>query len=141
MTSAAQAWIRGEASEWLGRSIIALFVLLTVLPLAASAGGPEEDANEDLASDGPSYYGFVRDARGASVAAATVTLRGKTGAPVEAKTNVMGMYRTHVNKDTRPADVVLGCAKDGYRQVRVTRRGPVEPNAPRVQIDCVLQKG
>jgi hypothetical protein len=133
MTSAAQAWIRGEASEWLGRSIIALFVLLTVLPLAASAGGPEEDANEDLASDGPSYYGFVRDARGASVAAATVTLRGKT--------NVMGMYRTHVNKDTRPADVVLGCAKDGYRQVRVTRRGPVEPNAPRVQIDCVLQKG
>ena len=108
---------------------------------AAHAGGGDEDAAGDMATEGPSYYGFVWDTRGATVSGATVTLRGKAGKPAEQKTNLMGMYRTHINKDVKPADVVMTCAKDGYKQARVVRRNVPDATASRIQIDCVLQKG
>ena len=108
---------------------------------AAHAGGGDEDATGDMATEGPSYYGFVWDTRGATVSGAMVTLRGKAGKPAEQKTNLMGMYRTHINKDVKPADVVMTCAKDGYKQARVVRRNVPDATAARIQIDCVLQKG
>lgn len=118
---------------------VLLIMTLLVSP-AARAGGGEEDSGGDVALEGPSYYGFVWDSRGATVAGATVSLRGKTGKAAEQKTNLMGMYRTHLSKDVKPADAVMTCAKEGYRQVRLVRRNLPDASASRIQIDCVLQK-
>ena len=41
---------------------------------------------------------------------------------------------------TADADVVMTCAKDGYKQARVVRRNLPDASAARVQIDCILQK-
>jgi hypothetical protein len=121
-----------------------LLAKLTASALLASpiawAGGGEDDATSDVATEGPSYYGFVWDTRGATVSGAVVSLRGKTGKPAEQKTNLLGMYRTHINKDVKPADAVMTCAKEGYRQAKVVRRNVPDAMAARVQIDCVLQK-
>jgi len=118
-----------------------LFGMAALAVSVAHAGGGEEDSTSDVATEGPSYYGFVWDTRGATIVGATVTLRGKVGKPAEQKTNLMGMYRTHINKDVKPVDVVMTCAKDGYRQARVVRRNVPDATAARIQIDCVLQKG
>ncbi len=123
---------------------LALFANLMASALLVSpiawAGGGEDDATSDVATEGPSYYGFVWDTRGATVAGAIVSLRGKTGKAAEQKTNLLGMYRTHINKDVKPVDAVMTCAKEGYRQAKVVRRNVPDAMAARVQIDCVLQK-
>ena len=106
----------------------------------ARAGGGDDDAAGDVAVEGPSYYGFVWDTRGATIPGATVVLRGKTGKPAEQKANLLGMYRTHINKDVKPGDVVMACEKAGYRQTKVVRRQLPDASAARVQIDCVMQK-
>ena len=132
---AAQQALNAGAAAVIRR--LGMLVALTVLAVPiARAGGGDEDATGDAATEGPSYYGFIWDTRGA-----TVTLRGKAGKPAEQKSNLMGMYRTHINKDVKPAEVVMTCAKEGYRQARVVRRNLPDASAARVQIDCVLQKG
>lgn len=125
-------------------SLMSIFASLALLAAAlaapaAWAGGGDEDAG-DAAVEGPSYYGFVRDNRGATVAGATVMLRGKVGKPAEQKTNMLGMYRTHINKDVKPADVVMTCVKPGYREAKGVRRNVPDQTPSRIQIDCVMQK-
>src|SRR3954468_7544013 len=73
--------------------------------LPALAGGDDYDASNDTEGAGPAYFGFVRDNRGSPVSDAQVVLRPKMGDPVTIKTNVLGLYRSHVNKDTAPDDV------------------------------------
>jgi len=118
--------------------LAAMLAALAVTP--ARAGGGEDDSSNDVATEGPSYYGFVWDTRGATIPGATVALRGKTGKPAEQKTNLMGMYRTHINKDVKPVDVVMACEKAGYKQAKVVKRQLPDASAARVQIDCVMQK-
>ena len=50
---------------------------------------------------GPAYFGFVRDNRGSPVSDARVVLRPKSGEPVVLKSNVLGLYRSHVSKEIR----------------------------------------
>jgi hypothetical protein len=69
-----------------------------------------------------------------------VALRGKAGKPVEQKTNLMGLYRTHISKDVKAEDVSMTCEKAGYRQTRVVRRVPPGATATQVEIDCMMQK-
>lgn len=128
-----------------GLTVVTVMIALALMPglltvPVARAGGGEEDSSNDVATEGPSYYGFVWDTRGATIPGATVALRGKTGKPAEQKTNLMGMYRTHINKDVKPVDVVMACEKPGYRQAKVVRRQLPDASAARVQIDCVMQK-
>ena len=47
---------------------------------------------------GPSYFGFVRDKRGLGVAEASVVLKPKDGEAIVVKSNVLGLYRTHVTR-------------------------------------------
>jgi hypothetical protein len=104
------------------------------------AGGDDYDADNDTEGKGPAYFGFVRDHRGSPVADAQVVLRPKTGEPVAIKTNVLGLYRSHVTKDVKPDDVSVSCEKTGYRQDRVHRRTAPGAKDMFIETDCTLRR-
>ena len=112
------------------------------LPLAgaALAGGDDYDAMNDTEGAGPAYFGFVRDQRGSPVSDAQVVLRPKTGDPVTIKTNVLGLFRSHVTKDVTPDDVSVSCEKTGYRQERVYRRTAPGAKDMFIETDCTLRR-
>jgi hypothetical protein len=106
----------------------------------ALAGGDDYDAANDTEGAGPAYFGFVRDNRGSPVSDAQVTLRPKAGEPIVIKTNVLGLYRSHVNKDVVPDDVAVSCGKSGFKQERVYRRTPPGSKDMFIETDCTLQR-
>jgi hypothetical protein len=113
-----------------------------VLSLAAGeaiAGGDEYDAGNDVQNLGPAYFGFVRDARGSPISDAQVVLRPKIGDPITIKTNVLGLYRSHVNKEVTPDDVSISCGKNGFKQANVFRRTPPGSKDMFIETDCTLQ--
>ncbi len=117
----------------------ALAVALAVAA-AAFAGGPEYGGPDDTESAGPAYFGFVWDQRGSPMSDARVLLRTKSGKSVELKTNVLGLYRSHLGKEIRPEDVEVSCEKPGYKQARVKRRTSAGLSTSTVETDCTLQK-
>jgi hypothetical protein len=108
--------------------------------MPAFAGGDDYDAQNDTEGAGPAYFGFVRDNRGSPVSDAKVLLRPKAGEPVVLKTNVLGLYRSHVNKEVVPDDVQVSCEKSGYKQTRVFRRTPPGAKDMFIETDCTLQR-
>ena len=110
------------------------------LGASALAGGDDYDAENDKEGAGPAYFGFVRDHRGSPVSDAQVLLKPKTGDPVLIKTNVLGLYRSHVTKDVTPDDVTVSCEKSGYKQARVYRRTPPGAKDMFIETDCTLQR-
>ena len=119
--------------------VLAAGVALAVVSgMSAFAGGDDYDAANDTEGNGPAYFGFVRDVRGSPVLNASVVLRPKAGEPVTIKTNVLGLYRSHINKDIRPDDVEVSCAKDGYKQTQVMRRPGSKDMF--IETNCTLQR-
>ncbi len=118
-----------------------LSVAACVAALAAPAfgGGDDYDAMNDTEGKGPAYFGFVRDHRGSPVSDAQVTLRPKKGEPVVLKSNVLGLYRSHLTKEVAPSDVEVSCGKSGYRQAGVARR-PGQDNDMHIETNCTLQR-
>jgi hypothetical protein len=114
-------------------------VLLLACP-NAFAGGDEYDAAKDVEQLGPAYFGFVRDGGGTPVPDAEVTLTPKSGAAVTIKTNVLGLYRSHVRKDVSPDDVSVSCGKTGYTPFQVNRRTPPGSKDMFIETDCTLRK-
>ena len=112
---------------------------LGALATTALAGGDDYDPANDKEREGPVYFGFVRDANGAAVSGATVTLVAANGQKASLNSNAVGLYRTHINADTDPNTVTVSCAKDGFRQTRVQRR-PSVAVAAMVETNCVLQR-
>ena len=118
---------------------LALAACAAALAVPAFAGGDDYDATRDEEGKGPAYFGFVRDHRGSPVSEAQVTLRPKTGEPVMLKTNVLGLYRSHVTKEVAPADVEVSCSKSGYKQAGVMRR-PGQEHDMHIETNCTLQR-
>ena len=81
--------------------------------MPALAGGDDYDAANDTEDKGPVYFGFVRDNRGSPVADARVVLQPKSGEALVLKSNVLGLYRSHVSKGVRPDDIDVSCDKNG----------------------------
>src|SRR5947209_10418541 len=106
------------------RTIVLAACAAIACGLPALAGGDDYDASNDTEGAGPAYFGFVRDNRGSPVSDAQVFLRPKSGEPVTLKTNVLGLYRSHVSKEVSPDDVTVSCEKSGYKQERGFRRTP-----------------
>src|SRR4051812_11102991 len=119
---------------------LAMGIAAGALAAHALAGGDDYDAANDVKGAGPAYFGFVRDARGSPVTDAVVMLRPKTGKPVPLKTNALGLYRGHVNKDVRPDDVQISCEKPGYKQAKVYRRTPPGAKDMFIETECTLQR-
>jgi hypothetical protein len=118
---------------------LAVAVCAATLAGPALAGGDDYDAMNDTEGKGPAYFGFVRDARGSPVSDAQVILRPKKGEPVTLKSNVLGLYRSHITKDVSPAEVEISCGKTGYKQSGVMRR-PGANNDMHVETNCTLQR-
>ena len=113
--------------------------LAAALAAPAFAGGDDYDAMNDTEGKGPAYFGFVRDTRGSPVPNAEVVLRPKKGEPVVLKSNVLGLYRSHVTKEVEPKDVELICSKTGYRMTGAMRR-PGQEGDRHIETNCTLQR-
>jgi hypothetical protein len=120
------------------RTIVAGVAALA-LSVPALAGGDDYDASSDAEGKGPAYFGFVRDHRGSPVSDAEVILRPKKGEPVKLKSNVLGLYRSHVTKDVAPTDVEVICGKTGYRMTGAMRR-PGQEGDRHIETNCTLQR-
>jgi hypothetical protein len=119
--------------------IAAVALVLSAAP--AFAGGDDYDAANDTEGHGPVYYGFVRDNRGSPVADARVVLQPKTGGEATViKSNVLGLYRSHVSKDFRPDDITVSCDKNGYSLQKVARRNPQGSSEMNIETNCTLQR-
>ena len=108
--------------------------------LPALAGGDDYDASNDTEGAGPAYFGFVRDNRGSPVSDARVVLQPKSGEALVLKSNVLGLYRSHVGKEFRPDDIAISCDKSGYKQVTVARRSPPGSSEMNIETNCTLQR-
>jgi hypothetical protein len=117
---------------------VAAVAVSTALQPARSGGvnfGEDSDAN-----DGPSYFGFVRDGDGSPVSGARVTAAPQAGGSLVTRSNSMGIYKIPgFAKEIDPKTVDISCAKDGYSQANVVRRGQADVKDP-VEVDCTLQK-
>ena len=97
-------------------------------------------ASTDSGGAGPGYFGSVRHQRRSPISDAEVILQPKMGQPVTIKTNVLGLYRSHVNKDVLPDDVQVSCEKSGYKQAKVYRRTPPGAKDMFIETECTLQR-
>ena len=103
-----------------------------------AVGGPD-DHNPD---EGPPFWGFVKDERGAPVRDAKVSAAYKTILTLVTRTNAAGAYKVRgFKKEINPAEITISCAKDGYKQIRVFRRPPMKGKPVKsIETECRLQR-
>jgi hypothetical protein len=124
--------------------VVAVLAGAAMVPRPATAGGVGfiDDTSGANPNAGPPFFGFVRSTDGPGVAGAKVTAEVKGKGAVVTRTDILGLYKLPgFAKTINPDDVVISCAKDGYKQTNVVRR----PNAAGdtktpIEIDCTLQK-
>jgi hypothetical protein len=120
------------------------FLLASVaFSAAALAGGEMLGDLDDHHDEGPSYFGFVKDTRGAPIADAKVTANVKNGVSFITRTTTAGLYKfAGFSKQIKPDDVTISCAKDGYKQARVLRRPPPKAEPVKaIETECRLERG
>jgi hypothetical protein len=93
-------------------------------------------------SNGPAFFGFVRDVDGLGVAGANVTAMLKSGDSAVTRTDLLGLYKIPgLGKGTNADDVTISCAKNGYKQANVVSRPRVDADSKDpIEVDCNLQK-
>jgi len=124
--------------------VCALFALVMAVVVQNAWAGAEMLGDlEDHHDEGPSYFGFVKDARGAPVPDAKVTASIKNGLTLITRTTAIGMYKIGgLSKQVNPDDVTISCAKEGYRQTRILRRPPPKADAGKtIETECRLERG
>jgi len=119
-----------------------LAVAVAWAPSGARAGGEGFGPDDHAPDEGPAYFGFVKDERGAPVRDAKVSASYKTSLTLVTRTNATGGYKVRgFKKEISPSDVVITCAKEGYRQLRVLRRPPPKGKPVlSVETECRLQR-
>ncbi len=106
----------------------------------AKAGGSFDDHDDQNAETGPSYFGFVKDTRGAVVPQAQVKAEIKSRGTLFTHTNILGAYKINsFNIAINPDDITISCSKDGYKQVGVVQR-PLSGGESGIEIECTLQR-
>lgn len=121
-------------------------LILTLLALAAnpgaragggSFGSDDEDSNSQDA--GPTFYGFVKTGDGDVVDDAKITVTVKTlNSSIIVRSDSQGHFMVRgFDKNVDPSDVDVACSKDGFREVRHTRKPALYANAP-IEVDCIL---
>ena len=109
--------------------------LASVLTAPAWSGGLGGDHSHDQ----PSFFGFVRDAKGKVIADAKVKAEIKGRFSLVARTDATGLYKIpELTKDIPHKDVTVSCSKEGYRQLRTLTRTR-QPKPP-IEIECTMQR-
>ena len=127
-----------------GRTVhlAAALALGAALAGGGARAGSDSEPHEHHPDDGPSYFGFVKDAGGVPVRDAKVSASYKNSLTLVTRTNATGAYRVNgFKKDISPDDITISCSKDGYKQVRVFRF-PLPKGKPvkSVETECRLQR-
>ena len=121
-------------------AVAGMCILSTALWAGGSGFGDDDDTSED---EGPSYFGFVRDASGATLPDAKVTVAVKERGGVVTRTDALGAYKVPgFGKEIDPKDVDISCEKEGFKQTRTWRRGlpPPDSKIP-IETECTMQRG
>jgi hypothetical protein len=126
-----------------GLIAVLCFALAFAAPRPAFAGGvgfSDEDAK--TGGDGPAFFRFVRLVDGPGIADAKVTAELKNRGALVTRTDILGIYKIPgFGKDINPDDVIISCAKDGYKQANVLRRPHTAGDTKDpVEVECYLQK-
>jgi hypothetical protein len=107
-----------------------------------SAGGSDDEGPDAHQDDGPSYFGFVKDASGKAIPDAKVTAEIKGRGSVITRSNATGAYKLPgFGKEIAPNNVIIYCSKEGYKQTRTFTRTPLnkKPLAA-IEIQCNMQR-
>src|ERR1700757_180461 len=126
---------------WVGGAVLAITCAVSLAAWAGGAGFGDDDDNSE--EEGPSYFGFVRDASGATVSDAKVTVGVKNRGGVVTRTDLLGTYKVPgFGKEVDPKDVEVSCERPGYKQTRTLRRNlpPPDSKLP-VETECMMQRG
>jgi hypothetical protein len=117
----------------------ALAFTFAFAPPAWPGGNADEpDSHQD---DGPRYFGFVKETSGKVIPDAKVTAEIKGIGSVIARTDATGIYKlpgfgTHI----LPHNVIISCAKDGYKQTRTVRRPSTKTPVTAIETECTMQR-
>jgi hypothetical protein len=132
-----------EGSARMARQPLAILVAVVLFTPGLACAGGVSLLNQDLqgGTEGTPFFGFVREVGGAGINDAKVTGDLKGGALVTTS-DVLGLYKLPgFGPNVNPDDVVISCAKDGYKQANVVRRPhPAGDMKDPVEVDCYLQK-
>ena len=120
---------------------IALGLMLTT-STPVRPGGSGDEGPDDHQDNGPSYFGFVKDASGKIVSDAKVTAEIKGRGSVVTRSDKVGIYKLPGSgKEIDPKNVLISCSKDGYRQTRTLRRPqPSKAAVTVIEIECTLER-
>ena len=115
---------------------------LAGIPSAVRAGSDAVSGPDDHNPDeGPPFWGFVKDHKGVPVRDAKVSASYKNNLTLVTRTNATGAYKVRgFKKDININEIVISCAKDGYKQIRVFRHPPPRGKPVKsVETECRLQ--
>jgi hypothetical protein len=125
-------------------SILVFGFAIAFAALRSAVAGGVGFTDEDLSSagDGPAFFGFVRLVDGPGIADAKVTAEIKNRGALVTRTDILGVYKIPgFGKDINPDDVIISCAKDGYKQANVLRRPHTAGDTKDpIEVECYLQK-
>jgi hypothetical protein len=124
-------------------SAIPLVILVALAAIVASP--PESRAGESLSEhdefdNGPSFFGEAKEA-GSLKSIQNVQVKAELGArKMLANTNADGQFKLpSFGKQTAVENVIVSCAKEGYRTIDVSRRRMSSAADAPVQIECLLE--
>ena len=127
-----------------GLAAVALAAIGAGAPALANGGDFFEELQrhwgEVKPDAGSPYFGFVRDSRGKFMHGATVTATiNPSGSSLSMQTNVLGHFTIpgfakHINPD----NVVVSCAKLGFKQTNAVRRQYKDRPLQPVEVQCTL---
>ena len=120
---------------------------LVSLPALANGGDFFNELSESWganADTGTPFFGWVRDSKGKPIARAIVTatvVGGVDGQAVTIISDNLGHYKIPgLGKDINAKNILIECAKAGFRTVAQDRRVlRTMPKAP-IEVDCKMQQ-
>ena len=123
-------------------TLACLAVIGGFVATAALAGGDSFEPDDHGPDEGPAYFGFVKDARGAPVRDAKVSASYKNSLTLVTRTNATGSYKVRgFKKEISPSDVTISCSKEGYKQIRVFRRPLIKGKPVKsVETECRMER-
>src|SRR5215831_19605739 len=122
--------------------VLALLAALAAAPGAYAGSDSAEAHDENNPDEGTPFWGFVKDEKGVLVRDAKVSASYKNSLTLVTRTSATGQYRVRgFKKEINVNDIVITCAKEGYKQARVYRY-PLPKGKPikSVQTECRLQR-